>query len=150
MAGLTYSAVFANQSVSATQDLLELLTSADTPITIHRLELSAGVTTQEVVQLQLVTRTTAGSGGSSVTPAATNRRNTIAADTAVNRQVTTPGTLGVTLHAYQWNLVMPIDLVLGKAALEIEIPAATRVGIHLASAPSGARNLSGVVEFEER
>lgn len=150
MSGLCYSASFENQSVSAVQDLLELVASADTPFTIHRIQLSCGVTTQEICRVQLLMRTTAGTGGSAVTPNATNRRNTLAADTAVARQVTTPGTAGVVLHAWQWNLVMPLDIVLGKNQLEIDIAAPLRVALNLASAPSGARNMSGVIEFEER
>lgn len=150
MSSLNYTALFENQSVSATQDLLELLTSADTPISIHRLQLSAGVTTQEICRVILQLRTTAGSGGSAVTPVATNRRNTLAADVVANRQVTTPGTGGAQLHAWQWNLVMPLDIVLGKEDLVIEIPAATRVGFSLASAPGGARSMSGEVEWGER
>lgn len=150
MSGLNYTALFENQSVSAVQDLLEILTSADTPISVHRIQASAGVTTQEICRVILLTRTTAGSGGSSVTPVATNRRNTLAADATANRQVTTPGTGGVNLHAWQWNLVMPLDIVLGKEDLVIEIPAATRIGLNLASAPGGARSLSGEVEWSER
>jgi hypothetical protein len=150
MSGLTYSANFTHQALTnAAQDLLEGLTSADTPITIHRVEASFATINQASCYLGLLTRTTAGSGGSAVTAVATQRRNTIAADTTFARMVTTPGTLGVTLGAWEWNVVAPFDQLYGKPDLEIEIPAATRFALALLTAVGTLSCCAGIT-FTER
>lgn len=150
MSGLTYTANVAHQTLTnAAQDLLEGLTSADTPITIHRIELSFATINQANTYFALVTRSTAGSGGSAVTPVATQRRNTLGADTAFNRQVTTPGTLGVSMNTWDWNVVAPFDTVFGKPDLEIEIPAATRFSLALLAAV-GTLAFSATITFTER
>jgi hypothetical protein len=150
MSGLTYVASFQNQTLTnAAQDLLEGVTSADTPITIHRIEASFGTINQANTYFQLLIRSTAGSGGSAVTPAVSQRRNTLAADTVFNRQVTTPGTAGVVINGWQWNVVAPFDALLGKPDLEIEIPAATRFAFFLAAAV-GTLATSCSITFTER
>lgn len=150
MSGLTYTANVNHQTLTnAAQDLLEGLTSADTPITIHRVELSFATINQANAYFALVTRTTAGSGGSAVTAVATQRRNTIAADTTFNRQVTTPGTLGAVMNGWDWNVVAPFDELFGKPDLEIEIPAATRFSLALLSAV-GTLAYSATITFTER
>lgn len=150
MSGLTYVASFQNVSLSnAAQDLLEGLTSADTPITIHRIEASFATINQANTYFQLLTRSTAGSGGTGVTPVASQRRNTISADTVFNRTVTTPGTLGVVINGWHWNVVAPFDLLLGKSDLEIEIPAATRFSFGLMAAV-GTLATSCSITFTER
>lgn len=150
MSGLTYTANVAHQTLTnAAQDLLEGLTSADTPITIHRVELSFATINQANTYFAILIRSTAGSGGSAVTPRATQRRNTLAADTAFNRQVTTPGTAGDVLGHWDWNVVAPFDQLYGKPDLEIEIPAATRFALALLSAV-GTLAFSATLSFTER
>jgi hypothetical protein len=150
MSGLTYTANVTHQTLTnAAQDLLEGLTSADTPITIHRIEISFATINQANTYFQLLIRSSAGSGGSAVTAAATQRRNTIGADTAFQRQVTTPGTAGAVLNGWDWNVVAPFDTVFGKPDLEIEIPAATRFALNL-SAAVGTIAYSATITFTER
>lgn len=146
---LSYSAQFENVAVSAAQDLIEVVAAAAVPVTLHRIELSWAGTTQEVCRLQILRRTTTGSGGSAVTPRALHGRNTVAAACTVNRNVTTPGTAGDVLWTYQQNLVVPIDELLGLDALKIIVPGGGRIALNLASAPAASRNCSLTLFFTE-
>lgn len=149
MSGLHYTASFENVSVSATQDLIEIAAAAGVPVKIHRIELSWGVTAQEICRLQVLRRAAAGSGGSAVTPRALNSRNTVAAACTVNRNVTTPGSAGNVVWTYQQNLVVPIDELFGLEELKLVVPGGTVLGFNLASAPAAARNASCTVFFSE-
>lgn len=149
MAGLSYTAQFENVSISATQDIMEITAASGVPLLIHRIELSWGVTAQEICRLQLLRRTTAGSGGSAVTPKPKNTRNTVAAACTVNRNVTTPGSAGDVLWAFQQNLVVPVDELFGLDEIKIEVPGGGRIGLNLASAPAAARNASCTIFFTE-
>jgi hypothetical protein len=149
MNGLQYSASFENVSISATQDIFELVAAAGVPIILHRIELSWGVTAQEIVRLQILRRTTTGSGGSAVTPRSLNSRMTVAAAGAVNRNVTTPGTAGDVVWTYQQNLVVPVDELFGLDQLKIVVPGGGRIGLNLASAPAAARSASATIFFSE-
>jgi hypothetical protein len=149
MSGLNYSVSFENIGIGATQDLIEITAAAAVPVKIHRIELSWGVTAQEIVRLQILRRTTAGSGGTAVTPSALNPRNTVAAACTVNRNVTTPGSAGDVLWTYQQNLVVPVDELFGLEELKIIVPGGARIGLNLASAPAASRNGSCTVYFSE-
>lgn len=151
MSGLRYIASFENVGVTAAvQDLFEIRAAAGVPIKLHRIEITAGVTTQEIGRLQLITRTgSAGTGGSAVTPRAMNPRNTVAAAATIARNVTTVGTPGNVIAGWQWNLVVPFDVVFGKPELEIVIPGGTNLALYIPAALGGTRNMSGNVHFEE-
>lgn len=149
MSGLHYSASYENQSISATQDLIEITAAAGVPVILHRVEISWGVTSQEICRLQILRRSTVGSGGSAVTPVPLNSRNTVAAACTVARNVTTPGSAGSVIWTYQQNLVVPVDELFGLEDLKIVIPGGGRIGINLASAPAAARNGSATVFFSE-
>ncbi len=151
MSGLMYTVGFENQSVSAIQDLIEGVTSSACPITIHRVEVSSDATALEQLRLQLLLRTTAGSGGSSITPRAKGPKNSVSAASSFNRNVTTPGTAGNPLHhGWRWGQIWNFDYVFGKAELVIEIPASTRFALALLNAPGSARAMSASIDFEER
>ena len=151
MAGLTYSVNFENVAISAgVQDIWEGLTGGTTAITIHRIGLSWQRTTQEPVRYQLLLRSTAGSGGSSVTPRPAQGKNTTASGVTWNRTVTTPGTAGNVLDSWNWNIVVPFDNLLGKPELEYEIPAGTRFAFALLGAPGGAYNAASSIIYSER
>lgn len=151
MAGLSYSVNFENVTVSAAvQDIWEGLTGGTTAITLHRIGMSWQRTTQENVRYQLLLRSTAGSGGSSVTARALQGKNTTASGVTWNRTVTTPGTAGNVLDSWDWNIVVPFDQVMGKSDLEIEIPAGTRFAFALLGAPGGAYAAASSIVYSER
>jgi hypothetical protein len=151
--GLSYSAQFENISVTAAaQDIFELVCPAARGAYIWLINLTCGTTSQEIGRLQLIKRTTTGSGGSAITPRALNRYNTIAsAMTSFTRTVTTPGT-GTDVYATaQWNIVVPFEFgpKTPDAAGGILVPAGERIGLHLPAALGGARNMSLTVCWDE-
>jgi len=155
MAGLFYRARINAVSITTTpttSDIIECLTGATNPITIHRIVLNCkSVTTNEFYPIQLLKRTTAGTGGSGGTIAPKADINTrSAALTSTVGRVTTVGTASTVYGEWDWNLVVPFDEVHGKAAMEIEIPAATRFSIFINAQLSGTRVFDGYFDFEER
>lgn len=149
MNSLSYSASFEDIDVSAAQDLVEIAAGAAVPITINRIEVSWGGTTQEVCRVRLVRRSDAGSGGSAVTPRALNARNTVASAATVNRNVTTPGTAGNVLWTTQQNLVVPIDELFGLDSLKVTVGGGERIGLHLVNPPAATRKCSVTVFYSE-
>lgn len=151
MSGLNYSVGFENVAVSTVVDLLEGLTPSGNVITIHRIEFSDDATSLEQLRVQLLLRSTAGSGGTSVTPRAKSPLNSRASAVTWNRTVTTPGTAGNALtQGWRWGQVWNFDYVLGKPQLEIEIPSATRFALALLNAPTASKNFSVEIDYEER
>lgn len=155
MAGQFYRVRIPAVSITTTpttSDLLEFLTGATNPITIHRIQLGCkSVTANEFINLQLLKRTTTGTGGSGATVVAKAGLNTSTpALTGTVGRVTTVGTASTVYADWDWNLVIPFDEVHGKAAMEIEIPAATRVGLFINGQLAGTRVFDGYIDFEER
>jgi hypothetical protein len=149
MSGLNYSAQFENVAISATQDIFLIEAASGVPVMLHRVELSWGVTAQEIVRLQILRRTTAGSAGSAVTPKPLNSRNTVAAAATVTSNRTTPGSAGDVLWTYQQNLVVPVDELFGLNELKIVVPGGGKLALNLASAPAASRNASCTIFFTE-
>lgn len=151
MSGLGYSASFENVTISAgVQDLWEGLTNSSTTITIQRIQISWQRTTQENVRYGLLIRSSGGSGGSAVTARALQNKNSTASGVSFNRTVTTPGSAGNYFDAWDWNLTIPFDYVLGKTDLEIEIPVGTRFAVALLGAPAGAYAAASSIMYTER
>jgi len=155
MAGLFYRARISACSITNTptsSDIIECLTGATNPITIHRIVMNCkSVTTTEFYNVQLLYRTTAGTGGSAGTVVAKSGINSrSAALTSTVGRTTTVGTAGTVEGDWDWNLVVPFDEVHGKAAMEIEIPAATRFSFFINGQLSGTRVFDGYIDFEER
>lgn len=150
--GLSYSAQFENVSVSAAaQDIFELTASSARPVYIWRISLTGGTTSQEIGRLTLLKRTTAGSSGTSVTPRALNRHNSVSASASFARTVTTPGTGTDVYDSAQWNIVVPYEF--GPRTPDAHggllVPAGERVALNLPAALGGSRNLSLVVCWDE-
>lgn len=148
---LPYVVNVENQAIGTSPcDLFEGLSGSVNPISIHRIEVTNDAIALESIRLALVLRTTAGSGGSAVTPRALAPLNTRAAAAVFNKNVTTPGTLGNTFDSWRWGQVYPLDIVLGKPELVIEIPANTRFALAMLSAPAAGKNFSYSIHFTER
>lgn len=147
--GLMYSAPFENVTITdAAQDIVFLATSSSVPLVIHSFRVSAGVTTDVRARIQVVRRSTAGSGGTGITPSASYGRNTVSAATTATYARTTPGTVGNVLHAEQWSLLVPFEWLL-TPEMRIQVPVSGFVGLHLAAGTGASRVMSGSVTFEE-
>lgn len=146
---LVYTAAFENVALTdAAQDILFLQTTANVPIRIHEWLLTSDVTTDVRARLQILLRTTAGSGGTAITPRATNERNTRAAVTTVTQMRTTVGTAGNMLDGDRWSLLVPFQR-LYTPETRLQIAHSSFIGLYLPAGTGASRNLSGKVVFEE-
>jgi hypothetical protein len=155
MAGLMYRARVAAVSITntpTTSDIIECLTGTTNPITIHKIAMTCrSVTTSEFYPVQLIKRTSGGTGGSAgtVVPKADINTRSAALTTTLGR-TTTVGTASTVYEDWDWNIVIPFEETNGKMALEIEIPAATRFSFFLNAQLAGTRIFDGYIDFEER
>lgn len=146
---LLYSAPFENVTFTdAAQDLVFLATSASAPIKIHAIRIAAAVTTDVRARIQLLRRTTAGSGGTGITPSALHGRNSVAAATTATYARTTPGTAGNVIHAEQWSLLVPFEW-LPTPEMRPTVPVSGYFALNLAAATAASRVMSGSIIFEE-
>lgn len=147
--GLLYKAAFENISMTdAAQDILFLQTTANVPIVVHELVVTSAVTTDVRARLQLCRRSTAGSGGTGITPAADDERNTRAATTTATYLRTTVGTVGTILEAEQWSMLVPYTR-LWTPETRPRVAHSGFLGLCLVAGTGGARLISGHVVFEE-
>ena len=155
--GLMYTAEFSGISITnAIQDIWEIQNSATTSLILHWIKLdleptiTSGVAQDVRMRLQLVERSTNGTGGSAITPAATHPRNTVAsATTAVNRTVvTTQGTIGHIKWADSPSVIVPFERIFTPDT-RIPIPPSTKLCLFLTTALGAAYNASSTICWEE-
>lgn len=154
--GLMYTASFSDVTVTnAVQDLFEIIAAAGVPLIVHSIRITfvptivSGVAQDVRAKLQVVTRSTTGSGGASVTPAPENTRNTVAATATVNRTVvTTQGTIGVVKLADQVSTILPYERIFTPDQ-RIPVAGGGRLCVFLATALGAGYQASGEVYFEE-
>lgn len=152
MSGLTYRARHPSTAYTNVASVIaQLTTSADTPITINRVKLQANVISsgQAIVVVQFGVYATGHAAGTTGTPLATQRRNTLAADTTFRYASATLGTTFTAIDEFQWNTAMPWEDVMGMEEIKIEIPAASVFAIIFPSGP-GTPTVSGSIDFMER
>lgn len=151
--GRMYSITFTNITVSAAQDLFELLPATQKPVVIHALFLSqnsdVGDAQDEVLRFSIIRgHTTSGSGGASVTPVPLNSADTVSGATCErnNTTIASAGT-AVTLHTDGFNvraglaLIFPPEMrirVANNNLLVVRIPA-----------PADSIVMDGTLYFEE-
>lgn len=147
--GLLYTAAFENISLTdAAQDIIFLATSSAVPIRIHYARFTASVTTDVRARIQLIRRTTAGSGGTGITPSELIGRNTVSPATTCTYLRTTTGTAGDVVAAEQWSLLVPYEY-LPVPEQRPEVAASSYIGFNLAAGTGATRTISGYVTFEE-
>jgi len=156
MYGRIYTVSFNGVSVSAAQDLFELLASADAALVLHRLTLSqsseAGDSEDEQLHVSIRRVTgapTSGSGGSTPTPAPKNEDDTAAAITAeANNTTQLSGGTNTVLHAESFNVRAGLDYF-PPPEHRFTFQPSTRCLIELEAAPADAITMSGTVVVEE-
>lgn len=147
--GLMYSAAFENVTITdAAQDIVFLATSSSVPIIVHSVRITAGVTTDVRARIQIVRRSTAGSGGTGITVAELHGRNTVAATVTATYARTTPGTVGDVVHGEQWSLLVPFEWI-PTPEIRPQVPVSGFIGVHLVAGTGASRVMSGSITFEE-
>lgn len=147
MQGRMFTAVFRGASVSAAQDLFEIVAAAGVPVIVHEINLTCRGGNDERLNIMVHRADTSGSGGSAVTPRALNPA-VLTAETTVEVNNTTQGTDGVIVDTFEWDLRMPGQR-LYTPATQILVPGGGRLCVSLETAPAGTRTMSGMVTFEE-
>lgn len=154
--GLMYTSQFENVSITnAVQDIWEIAAAAGVALILHWLKLTiaptitSGVAQDVRIRLQLVERSTSGTGGAAVTPAGMHPRNTVAASTVTTRTVvTTQGTIGDLRWADQVSIIVPFELIFTPDT-RIPVQGGGRLCLFLVAAAGLAYNASSVICFEE-
>lgn len=147
--GLLYSAPFENITVTdAAQDIVFLATSSSVPILVHSIRVSANVTTDVRARIQILRRTTAGSGGTGITPNAEFGRNSVSAATTATYARNTPGTAGNVIDAETWSLLVPYEFA-PTPENRIHVPVSSYIALNLVAGTGASRTMSGRVFFEE-
>jgi hypothetical protein len=150
-----YTSRFENVSVTAAaQDLWEIVTG-NASILLHwvRIDFSptitAGVAQDERARIEILERSTTGSGGVAAAPVGAHPRNTVASLTTVTRTVTTPGTPGDIKGSFRPSIIMPFEILFAPD-MRIPVQASSgRLCVNLVAALSGAFNCNSTICFEE-
>ena len=157
--GLMYTAQFSNVSVTnAIQDIWQITAGVTASVLIHSWRvtvvptITSGVAQDVRINLQILNRSTAGTGGTTVTPVAVNKRNSVSAVSAWNRTVvTTQGTAGNIISGEQVSIIVPYERIYTPDQ-RVVLPAAASgsyISLFLTTAPGSAYNVSSEVYFEE-
>ena len=157
--GLMYTAQFSNVSVTnAVQDIWQVTAAVTASVLIHSWRvtvvptITSGVAQDVRINLQILNRSTAGTGGTTVTPVAVNKRNSVSAVSTWNRTVvTTQGTAGNIISGDQVSIIVPYERIYTPDQ-RVVLPAAASgsyISLFLTTAPGAAYNVSSEVYFEE-
>ena len=157
--GLMYTAQFSNVSVTnAVQDIWQVTAAVTASVLIHSWRvtvvptITSGVAQDVRINLQILNRSTAGSGGTAVTPVAVNKRNSVSAVSTWTRTVvTTQGTAGNIISGEQVSIIVPYERIYTPDQ-RVVLPAAASgsyISLFLTTAPGAAYNVSSEVYFEE-
>ena len=134
--------------------ILQGTNSAGKPVRLKRIELESNQTgsTQQTVQLELVTYATATSTGGttpSATPVDDALVGTYTPATAFRAGTATMGTTPTVKKSWYWNTANPFDLVLGLPELQHEFGVSKVWALIIPSSPGASFSLTGTVSFEE-
>jgi len=154
--GLVYTAQFTGVTVTnAIQDIWEIQAAAGVPLLIHSWRvtftptITSGVAQDVRLSLQVCRRSTAGTGGTAVTPVAVNSRNTVAAASTVTRTVvTTQGTIGNILDGEVVSCIVPFERIYTPDQ-RLVIPGGAKTSLFLTATPGQSFVTSSEVYFEE-
>lgn len=146
--GNMYAAVFEQVSVSAIQDLFEIVAPSDAAVIIHGCYISQSASeTSEQLPILVHRASTSGSAGSTPTPSPLEV-GAPAAGSTVEANNTTQGTEGTFIHAEGFNVLngwmwmptpecRPVLSPIGRLVVELQV------------APAAALTMNGVLLFEE-
>jgi hypothetical protein len=154
--GLMYTSRFSGVSITnAVQDIWELSAAATGGVIVHWVKVSfeptitSGVAQDVRARLQILERSTAGTGGAAVTPQGVHPRNSVAATTTTTRTVvTTQGTAGDVKWDDSASIIVPWEIIF-TPDMRIPLSPSTRLSVFLTTALGAAYNASSTICFEE-
>ena len=138
-----------NTSVSAVQDLFQLLAAANVLTEIQYIKLSAAATADEQLRLMGHFGSTDGAGGSTATPQP-NDQSLPAADTTCEVNNTTQSTDGNIVIDEIWHTLAPWIWEAAKEQDRIPVAGGDLWQLALEDAPAAALEISGELHFYEK
>ncbi len=135
-------------TTGAAFDIFSVGTSADYRGILHMLSLTSNAAAEQFLDLALVTRSTAGSGGTAITEVPVDQGNTRTPSFTAVYNNTTPGTLGNTLFPWQWSMRNEL-LFIPTPELRPVVSVSSWLALHCASSITGTIKLNGFAVFEE-
>lgn len=131
----------------ASYDAIQIATSANVPVLITRIYASASIVAATLQRLVAMRRSTGSTGGTGVTPKATNG-GSVAASCSVNYAcVSGTGTPGDFIDAQTWNQFAPYQFDLTPRG--ILLPVSGFYSLFLPAAPSVQFTMSFTIELIE-
>ena len=146
--GRMYAAIVDAISVSAVQDILEIVAPATAIVVLHEVHVTQDASeTSEQLPFQIHRASTSGSGGAALTPVLLDLGSTAFGGTC-ERNNTSRGTEGDILWRQSENILNGLHIVFTPESRPI-VPPSGRIVVGLESAPGAALTLSAVAIFEE-
>ena len=133
-------------TTDADQDVW-LLSAITNKIILHGFEMTSEAIAAENIDLRLVRRSAAGTGGAAATevPGATDDGAILG---VVTQLVTAPGTIGDILQGWKWEQLGPLQMIYTPEMRPV-IDAGAFIGLNIQSALAGTTGWSGWVAWEE-
>lgn len=150
--GQAYTLTVENLTVPASAgatpfDLVTVGTSSSVPLLLQRVVVTANATAASIQRVQLLRRSTAGTGGTSCTPFATNGGSSGTSTTCNYLVVTTAGTAGNPMDSQQWNEFAPYEF--NQKPAGILVPVSSFISVALMALPGTTYSASFTLEFVE-
>jgi hypothetical protein len=128
-------------------DIVQMATTSSVPIFVTRIIATANAVAASIQRLVLMRRSTAGTGGTGVTPKPTNGGSAAASTTVNYNLVTTTGTAGDLMDSQQWNEFAPYEF--NQKPQGILVPVSSFLSLFNPASPGVAFNASFTIEFVE-
>lgn len=138
----------ADAGTDADQDIWEMVLSTAGKSILHEFEIYSNVTTAASLKLELVRRSSTGTGGTGLTEEAHDPDNSSTINSSLTQGVTAPGTLsGAALKNFWWEQLGPL---IYRPAPEdrIIVDISGRLALNLLTSPANAA-IGGYVTWEE-
>ena len=149
--GRMYSATFEEVTVSAVQDLFQILAAATTSVKVHGVVFSqssdAGDAESEMLNILIHRGSTNGTAGTTPTPTPLDI-NDVAAVTVVEANNTGQGTEGPFIHSESFNVLAGIQIWWTPETRPIIAPS-DLFHVELQTTPNDDLVMSGTIYFEE-
>jgi hypothetical protein len=137
----------ADAGTDADQDIFLLSASATVNCILHGFTIYSDKTTAAALKLELVRRSTAGTGGTVITEEDANQTQDATAGAAVTTDIETPGTGIAVLENFYWEQLGPL-VHWPTPEDRYEIAVSGRIGLHLLTNPVNAA-FGGFAKWEE-
>lgn len=129
-------------------DVFMIATGANFRGSLHMISLTATTATEEMVDLALIRRTSAGSGGNAITEVAADQGNSRTPDFTATSMVPTVGTSPTVLIAWQWGQRGELLYIPTPECREV-MSASSFLALNCTTSLASARTWSGFIKIEE-